>query len=842
MSYNEDLIKLIIDDKKKINTYDRYPIRFLFMKLYKDTFKDITDLYDRLTKERNRNSLFNPVEIIKLSDLLTFDDAWLTKQKLYDVVRQLNPQKDYLILGFSELARFYSKSDLQSLILSFMTDIESEAINKKQRIYFICFSLYEKLEEVLKINGRNANINPIICPEDFMDSDSICVYYANSNFAASSINKNIINNSSDWLSLYERKNIDYSQGIVCLSDTLVSIYEKAKPDNFVEIYKIDTYFSLLVRMFGMKLSKKDESMFEDDFWKKIFDLTKIYSTISIRTIALKYLDVQTINSDNFISIFKKSDLFGKKLLLIYLYENENDIKYSYYLIELLEKSIDNSFNTFVSDVVTYFNNLFDTAQFSARNYYINKLYDEKIINREYQKEDLLKTLNSCFNSFLLSQIFNAKIEDEDLTKINLDIFVNKYHQDPNYAKKVMHDFYSKILSKAIIGRFQIEQYIVMNLVSNWFISVEEATSIYPDLGLYLGNPINQYINSSKYWLSEYIFEYRVSKIVSSGTQKFVSFSQRNDEAYMYKWYLDSTLEHQQDLINHNTFDKLIILDGVGIEYFDFLTSIILENGRYVNFADYAKTYLPSITSINKAKISNYDKWIIDFDKDIIHGKIYNNCKTIPDSLAFLRDMVMQLIEDNPDSAVCITADHGCTCQSKIIETQKKYNFKSNDHEGRCMEILTGITDITKSNDYCIYSDLVTSKNYLISLNNYSLDDKPIHECHGGGTVEECFVPCIVFSTSKEIKNYNIRPLKTTVNGLDKKVLIEINPKPVKNPILIEENGNQNILSLEKDNIWSSEVSIVSSQKIKIVIDDYECCIDIMSSSGISRRGDDGFDD
>lgn len=842
MSYVDELMKLIIEDKNKINTYDRYPVRFLFMKLYNDTFREIKDLYSKFMSESTKNQLFNQIEIIKLSDLLSFNDAWLTRQKLYDKIANLDNDKDYLILGFSELARFYSKSDLQSLILSFMTDIESINANRKQRIYFVCFSLYEKLEEVLKINGRNANINPIICPSGFMDSDSICVYYANSNFASSSINKNIINNTSDWLSLYEAKGIDYTQGIVCLSDTLVTIYEKAKPDNFVEIYKIDSYFSLLVRMCGMSLTNKDETKFDDSFWKKIFDLTKKYLTISVKTIALKYLGVQDINCDNFISIFNKCDDFGKKILLLYLYENENDIIYSYYLIELLENSLENSFKTFVSDIVIGFNNLFDTAKFDARRFFVEKLFEEKCINREFKQDGLLKTLNACFNSYLLTQIFNSKLEDEDLLKITSDTFTKKYNQDSNYVNTVIHGFFNKILSKVLIGKFQIEQYVIMNLLSNWYISVDEAVKVYPDLELYLGNSINPYINSSKYWLSEYIFEYRLSKILSSGTTKFVSFSQRNDEEFMYRWYLDSSLQHQQDLINHNKYDHLIVLDGVGIEYFDFITGIIQKNNRFVNYADYAKAYLPSITSINKAKIDGYDKWIIDFDKEVIHGTIYNNIKTIPDSLSYLKNLIIKLIEDYPNSAICITADHGCTCQSKIIDTQKKYNFKSNDHEGRCMEIIGSVDHIAKSNDYCVYSDIVTNKNYLISLNNYSLDDRPIHECHGGGTVEECFVPCIVFSTNKELKNYNVRTLKTTVNGLDKKIIVEINPKPSKLPIFVEENGIQGLLTLEKDNTWSAVITRVTSQRVKIIIDDFEYQFDVTSSSGISKRGDDGFDD
>ena len=104
------------------------------------------------------------------------------------------------------------------------------------------------------------------------------------------------------------------------------------------------------------------------------------------------------------------------------------------------------------------------------------------------------------------------------------------------------------------------------------------------------------------------------------------------------------------------------------------------------------------------------------------------------------------------------------------------------------------------------------------------------------------MPCIVFSTNKELKNYNVRTLKTTVNGLDKKIIVEINPKPSKLPIFVEENGIQGLLTLEKDNTWSAVITRVTSQRVKIIIDDFEYQFDVTSSSGISKRGDDGFDD
>ena len=48
MTEKQEIIKLILDDKKKSNTYDRYPIRFLFMKLSQNSEEELIDLIKEL--------------------------------------------------------------------------------------------------------------------------------------------------------------------------------------------------------------------------------------------------------------------------------------------------------------------------------------------------------------------------------------------------------------------------------------------------------------------------------------------------------------------------------------------------------------------------------------------------------------------------------------------------------------------------------------------------------------------------------------------------------------------------------------------------------------------------
>lgn len=842
MSYIDDLLTLIKNDKLKTNTYDRYPIRFLFSRLCNDTADDITEFYSKFLKMQSLNSNFNELEIIDLASLLNFPDAWITKNQLYHKIKFLDSKKDYLILGFSELARFYSRADLQSLIISFMTDIESSSSSNKQRIYFLCFSLYDKLVEVLKMNGRNENINPIICLDSFVDSDSICVYYANSNFKLDNT-CNIIENSSEWLSIYKKSNLDYSKGIVCLSDSLVSIYERAKPDNFVEIHKIDSYYSMLVRLNNFNISKQYDLKFDDSFWKMLYNLSKKYSLNNIRNLVYKHFNIKYINENNFLELFLKADYKKKELLFLYLMEYENDIKYSYYLIDILSESRNNDYITLNNNILLQFSNLFDDLKWEARKFFIKQLLDMKLIDIDYIQDEYLNAINNSFNSYLLTQIFNSKLQDEDLLNLNAKDFCKKYNQSLDYFISIVKNYYLNLLSKVLLGKFKVEQYIIMNLLYNKIITIQEASLVFEALGDYIGNPINAYVSSSKYWLSEYIFEYKISKLFSCATDKFFALSSQNNEEFMHRWYNNSDYKHQQDLISNVKFDKLLILDGIGIEYFDFIISVILKNNRFINYADFAKGYLPSITSVNKERILKYDKWITDFDKEVIHGKIYSPIKTIPDAINYIETMITKIIHENPGSVICICSDHGCTCQSKLISYEKKYDFDSSDHEGRCMKILDSKKTYSSTNDYCVFYDIISNNRYLLSLNHISLQDKPKRECHGGATIEESFVPCIVFSAKNEYKNYTVKCLKNTVNGLDREIKVEITPRPQKAPLFIEEDGLRGVFVEENNNnVWSANVNTISSQNISIIIENFRAIINVKSSSGITRKGDDGFDD
>jgi hypothetical protein len=122
MDINE-LITTIIQEKRSVKpSYKRYPIRFLLLNNYKDLRYLISNLQ---------------IEMLSLTDLEVFkidSDSWITKNEIINILKNLDPAKDFIILSISEYVRFHSDDEFYSIMSSFM-EIENTKDNPNRRIY-----------------------------------------------------------------------------------------------------------------------------------------------------------------------------------------------------------------------------------------------------------------------------------------------------------------------------------------------------------------------------------------------------------------------------------------------------------------------------------------------------------------------------------------------------------------------------------------------------------------------------------------------------------------------------------------------------------------------------------
>lgn len=838
------ILKLIENDKKKTNTYDRYPIRFLFMNLHENIENDISMIHSNLIeKYTNKEKNYNDVKIINIADLLLFNDGWVSKKHLLDYIMSLlETNNDYLIMGFSEFIRFLSKEDLESILISFMTNVESLAGAKKQRFYFICFSLFSQISIELANNSRNESINPIINYDLVNDTESkqICIYYTNSTYNSKYF-ENKITTSYDWLTLYKIKKINLNHGIVCVSDTLVKLYEQAKPDNFVQIEKVDSYYKILRYMFNYKIIRIKEEDFEGDYWKKLFDYCFELKTFDFLSTCKAYFKTTTIDDDNIINVYSSTDSFGRLLLYMYVIECSDNFKYGNYISNVFKETYLSDINQLYNTIITSFNTNTLEISLLARNFYIKKI--NAIVNDlTVYSSSLRQSYNHIFESFLIQNVFKVKVDGkDDIFIFDINQLCEKY-QMGHELKDLLASFYNMFISKTLSNCLYLEYCLVVNLFKNGVITdFKKIKEEYPELYYYLGSMTNEYITNDMQWITDYLFEYKKSKTSRVASAKYTELIMNNTPENFYKWYNSTGLKHPSELLAVNNYDKLFVLDGVGSEYFDYLLYLARQKNKNVVYASYSKSYCPTITSINKSHLLLKNmEWINEFDNEIIHGTFYNDSELIVKSLEKLKKIVYEIIDKNPMSIIAITADHGSTVCGKLLPTSKKYNFEA-EHEGRCakLESFDGIKD---SDDYCKYIDNSTESKWILSLKNQSLSDNPKRESHGGATIEEVIVPCIILSSNLLNINYNIVPLETKLTGLNHSVKFEITPPPAVIPVLEEETGDKHNMIKLQNNIWECDINSIRAQTIIIRVKDKEYYFDVTTSMGYKKIGDDGFDD
>ena len=118
-------------------SYNRYPVRFILLDSYKD-LRDIANLLARKT------------EIFELTNLDVFRynlDAWLSINSIVNIIKSLDPKKNFLIPSISEFARFLSNDELFSLLSSFM-EIENTNQYYRRRIYIPVIGMSQRFMSI----------------------------------------------------------------------------------------------------------------------------------------------------------------------------------------------------------------------------------------------------------------------------------------------------------------------------------------------------------------------------------------------------------------------------------------------------------------------------------------------------------------------------------------------------------------------------------------------------------------------------------------------------------------------------------------------------------------------
>lgn len=760
------LLQKIKEDKNTRNiTQKRFPVRYIFLSSF-ETLKE-------LVKETKKNG----IQTFELSQLLPKDDGWITKQEFIVKIKRLNPEQDFLLLPFSEIARFYNKQDFNNLF-SQLTELENIG-NSNQRIYIPLMGIRDRFEKEFYQNF-NRKIEYSFTWEIY-ESIQRSTVFLNNDLSINIDKIQKINGTREWLTLWKK---DLSTPTLCLSKPLFHLSDNAKPDEIFDFKKIENFKELITLIFkiDIPIEYKDS---EKEFWEELIKHLNKKSFSSFNDLVKYIVNTTKVNINNFIELWlaPNRNCFEKWLLKNYILSHEC-IK-DFYLCQVISNI--SSFDDidllielwlYVFNIKNPSKNIFEHRIALLKQFYITKTLE--------LPQDVIEE-------------YKQKLEEIKDNKIKLPLITGLL----DFEKEIIFKAYAENQDISVLNKF-------------------------PELQEYLNDFEFDNLKPEQQWIYLYLKEYKISKLKNKYTSKISEKINaiNNNEASFYKWYYG--FDEVTKFLNDNNFDYIFWIDALGIEWIGLITSWIKEKNYNIENKYIARVNLPTTTDANR--YSNDDiKYIQDFDK-FIHDNLYHYPDTIIAEFKKLKKIVDSIVLQRNKRAIIIS-DHGLSALIRLNDSSK--NFKQADHEGRY--ILSENASSFKKDDNYIIKD-----NYIIASKHISLSTKPKREVHGGCTPEEVLVPFIIFNSLtnyENIETFEVTLISKEIDLKDSVVIFEISPVPNKKVYATLEGTTKIELKKDENNKFSNTLTIKKSGQLtlKVKIGNFEKEFKIYIKSGYKEE-------
>lgn len=813
---SSSILDAIKNDLDRQGSYDRYPVRFFSMKYASDTANVIM----KLRSDIEIINLSN-VEIIDVKDFLPHEDGWVTVDNLRNHIDNLDMNKSYIIVGFSEYARFLSNAEFITMIIGLLETENSEQ-NYKRRIYIPCLALFSQIQRTVKENHRRMDAyNPFL--NDVNIEDLPIIYFINE--ALDKVGyENEINTSSEWFGMWRNPNIDVGKPIICTSKRLLFFYGKACPDNVYNIKKIMAYEELLESLYEVS-NILPAKIGAEKHYKKLLELLKENKGMDLQNIILKKINTQKIIGENVYSLWKNTDEFGRWLIQNYVLKYEKSMNYLGYVMKSLDTL---SSEEYVEAVYSYI--------FVENNRY--EVERKELIKAISKTEEIRfnERMNSYYQRFINSTVKNKTTYEIGEIKFEQDACIELENVE-SVERVIQNDVVSILTSCS-----DYERKLILWLYRSGFISDNCLKDVYLDLENYLSkNDLD--LEDSVYFenIIEYFNVYRKARMQKTMAEKYdrqlIKWN-KNEETF-FSWYTDSNLKHPEIILKQQGFEgNTYVLDGVGAEYMEYIVSLLNAQNVNVEFCSYAKSHLPSITSVAKDLYDMKYKWVLDYDNKVIHDQFYYPVISLEKALSVIKDMINKIILEEGSNVFAITADHGSSVGHKILKKQKKYNYSDAEHDGRCFLLPAGTCE-NSTDDYLLYTD-DKNKDWLIALNEQSLCNNSKYVVHGGATPEEVIIPVVIAQKARgQTRSYKVKPINLKVSGLNKELSFKITPKPDKVKIEAKDGTSELMTYDDVQKAWCVNLKRGIEQELILTIDGKEYKFKTVPPT---RMGDDLFDD
>lgn len=832
-------------EKAESGNFDRYPVRFVFSYLSKETYQNVFDAFASL----------NDVQVIFLADYLEKKDYWTTWNYLFSKIREfiVDCEKDVFIIGLSEYLRFVPETRVESIIVQ-LAGLENKPLcrEKSHRCFFLIDSLFYLVSHFLENDiHRSTFYQPVIDlrgNEVLNDQNRVCAFIDDEK--EGSENKRVY----DYLKLPSYVYRSESNEIWFHSKPL---FKLAKNSAFLNDSNLP-YHWLGDTVGYIKRSVKD---LPDDIenspeeYKKFLE-EKVTQTgnVTFSDLLKIILDYKNPSDSHKVSLQKilsadTNDNEKRSAWLSFKFNSERGDKFSSYFcatVNIPEGSrIDP--NNIINDI--YLNGFNPQI--------IENFKDQRMLAIKFLRENhffgnnvnlatsFISLYENAFRRYASSKLF-LNIQGEVTFHSGLKKELLSWGNTEEQINKLFNQFSKDYCVDFLTDSTGEEKDAVIALFSSGILMVQQLKDIYPLFYYFVNRSGEENITlpDSQKEIIDYFEEYTFSRIDNKPTEKLVQYvNGRFSTENFLGWYYSNEVPQVSKLSEEPS--RIIVLDGVSGEYLWLLVSLLSKKmKRSPDTSEFRLAKIPTITSVNKERlhgmfpsINDDNDWILDYDDKVIHGTVYSPYKNVEKGLQVIDEITTRITNEVKDSSCLILADHGSTVLPHLIQVPKANNFEESEHEGRCAKINGKRIESNSSKGYIKIND--GKNDWLIAVGPNSLQNRPRYECHGGATVEETVIPYIFFTSSSHII-YHINLINKSVTGLSRTISFAINPMPNLGQVkVLDELGNLLKVNLS-DKLFSVDLISGKSQKISIIVAGQRHEYEITSGSGIDD-GEDMFD-
>lgn len=619
-----DLVDSIKKDLEQNGTYDRYPVRFMSMKYDEGTLNAIMQLQQQL----------GDVSIYSIQEILPHDDAWLNSDRFMSAIKKLNPEKSFIIVGFSEYARFLSEKEFVTMMIALLEfDVTTE--NIKRRIYIPCFALYSMIKKTVKqFHRRKDAYNPLLNETDVEDLPQI--YFIDSHLDVG-MQANEVENSSEWFSMWRNTDIDTRVPIICSSPTLAHFYKCASPDNVYNIKSIGSYQEMLQFLYGIKIPRPYKKN-QEKYFKELISVIKSKNNCNIDSLICERLNTQSIDASNIYTLWKVNNTFDKWLIQNYILKNASKDSYLYKVMDAIDDLTELELLEKVYELIFELN---DTSFHLERN---------TILYVAWRTEKDLKFTNRmcAYYSALIMKIVRRKT--------TLNVMKVDFEKDNEVILNNREALYETMQTEVVpylTHYSEYERWLIIWLYRMDIIEKDQLKNLYPDLFMYVnGIEADSEPGSYKEKINKYFELYRKAKCGKASKDDYDRelLAWNENEERFYAWYMDPQIDYPEILIKKKGFNgNTYVIDAISAEYLYYIVFLLEVRGYVVETAEYAKCHLPSITEVAQAFYPQdwQSRWLKEFDHDVVHNGYYYDTPKMEKALTCIAQMIDLIIKELP---------------------------------------------------------------------------------------------------------------------------------------------------------------------------------------------------